>query len=108
MIDILTFPVISVSIVNLNGEKYLDECLKSLEELNYPRNKLEIIVVDNGSTDNSLEMIRENYPHVKIIENSRNMGFAYANNQAAKVAKGEYVAFLNNDTRVDKNWLIEC
>ena len=107
MIDILTFPVISVSIVNLNGEKYLDECLKSLEELNYPRNKLEIIVVDNGSTDNSLEMIRENYPHVKIIENSRNMGFAYANNQAAKVAKGEYVAFLNNDTRVDKNWLIE-
>ena len=107
MVDILTFPVISISIVNLNGEKYLDECLRSLEELNYPHDKLEIIVVDNGSTDNSLETVRKNYPQVKIIENNMNMGFAYANNQAAKAAKGEYVAFLNNDTTVDKNWLIE-
>jgi GT2 family glycosyltransferase len=107
MRDILTFPLVSISIVNLNGEKYLGECLKSLEELNYPEDKLEIIVVDNGSTDNSLETIKNNYPQVKIIKNSRNMGFAHANNQAAKAAKGEYVAFLNNDTKVDKNWLIE-
>ena len=107
MKDIFTFPDISVSIVNLNGEKYLKECLGSLKELNYPQDKLEIIVVDNGSTDSSLDIIKKDYPQVKLIENSKNMGFAYANNQAAKAASGEYIAFLNNDTRVDKNWLIE-
>jgi len=107
MKDILTFPEVSVSIVNLNGERYLKDCLDSLKELNYPKDKLEVIVVDNGSTDKSLNIIRENYPLVKIIENRKNMGFAYANNQAARAAKGEYIAFLNNDTRVDKNWLIE-
>ncbi len=107
MKDILTFPKASVLIVNLNGEKYLKECLNSLKDLNYPQDKLEVIVVDNGSTDRSLVLIKQNYPNVKIIENSRNIGFAYANNQAAKAAEGEYIAFLNNDTRVDKNWLIE-
>jgi GT2 family glycosyltransferase len=107
MRDILTFPDVSVSVVNLNGEGYLKECLGSLMELKYPEDKLEIILVDNGSTDRSLELVRLNYPGVKIIENKVNMGFAAANNQAAKAAKGEYVAFLNNDTRVDKNWLIE-
>ena len=107
MKDILTFPMISVSIVNLNGEKYLKECLDSLKELNYPQDKLEVIVVDNGSTDGSLVLVKQDYRKVKIIENRRNMGFAHANNQAAKAAEGEYVAFLNNDTKVDKNWLIE-
>jgi GT2 family glycosyltransferase len=107
MKDILTFPEISVSIVNLNGEKYLKECLESLNELNYPQDKLEIIIVDNGSTDSSLDIIRSDFPQVKIIENDRNTGFACANNQAAKIARGEYIAFLNNDTKVDKNWLIE-
>jgi len=107
MRDILTFPKISVSIVNLNGEKYLKGCLNSLKELNYPQDKLEVIVVDNGSTDKSLSLVKSNYPQVKIIKNSKNMGFAYANNQAAKAATGEYIAFLNNDTKVDKNWLIE-
>jgi len=107
MKDILTFPGISVSIVNLNGEKYLKECLSSLKELNYPQDKLEVIVVDNGSTDKSLNILKQDYPQVSVIKNSKNMGFAYANNQAAEAAKGEYIAFLNNDTRVDKNWLIE-
>lgn len=107
MRDILTFPDVSISIVNLNGQRYLKECLSSLEKLNYPQDKIEIIVVDNGSTDKSLSIIRDNYPRVKIIENKKNMGFARANNQAAEAAGGEYIAFLNNDTRVDKSWLIE-
>lgn len=107
MRDILTFPEISISIVNLNGEKYLKDCLDSIKKLNYPQDKLEIILVDNGSTDKSLNLVSSGYPQVKIIKNGKNMGFAYANNQAAKAAKGEYVAFLNNDTRVDKDWLLE-
>ncbi|MDD5622945.1 MAG: glycosyltransferase [Actinomycetota bacterium] len=107
MKSILTFPEISVSIVNLNGEKYLKCCLDSLKELNYPQDKLEIILIDNNSTDESLDLVKSGYPYVKIIKNGKNMGFACANNQAAKVAGGEYIAFLNNDTRVDKNWLIE-
>ncbi|MFZ3387221.1 MAG: glycosyltransferase family 2 protein, partial [Candidatus Hydromicrobium sp.] len=107
MKDILTFPEISISIVNLNGEKYLKDCLDSIKKLNYPQDKLEIILVDNGSTDKSLNLVSSGYPQVKIIKNGKNMGFAFANNQAARAAKGEYVAFLNNDTRVDKDWLIE-
>jgi len=107
MKEILTFPEISVSIVNLNGEKYLKECLGSLKELNYPEDKLEIIIVDNGSTDKSIDIIESDFPWVKIIKNDKNTGFSAANNQAAQIARGEYIAFLNNDTKVDKNWLIE-
>ncbi len=107
MKDIYSYPLITVSIVNLNGSNYLKDCLESLKKLNYPAEMLEIIIVDNGSNDDSVKFIRNNYPEAKIIQNSRNLGFAKANNQAAAEAKGEYVAFLNNDTKVDENWLIE-
>ncbi len=101
------YPKITISIVNLNGKDYLGPCLDSIKEIEYPMDKIEIIVVDNGSVDGSVKFVKENYPDIKIIENSKNMGFAYANNQASKNAAGEYVAFLNNDTRVDRNWLVE-
>jgi GT2 family glycosyltransferase len=107
MKDIYSYPKISISIVNLDGKDYLKDCLESIKELEYPASALEIIVVDNGSTDGSVDFLKESYPDVKIIENPSNFGFAKANNQAAEAAAGEYVAFLNNDTRVDKNWLIE-
>jgi GT2 family glycosyltransferase len=84
MKDILAFPEVSISIVNLNGEKYLKECLESIKGLNYPPDKLEVIIVDNGSTDKSLDIVRSVYPESKLIKNSKNMGFAYANDQAAK------------------------
>ena len=107
MRDILTYPQISISIINLNGKDYLGQCLDSIKNLNYPEDKLETIVIDNGSSDDSVNFIKSNYPLVKLISNDKNMGFAFANNQAAKAANGDYIAFLNNDTRVDKNWLIE-
>lgn len=107
MKDILTYPQVSISVVNLNGKDYLGECLDSIKHLNYPSDKIEVIIVDNGSRDGSVEFINSNYPETRVIQNNKNMGFAFANNQAARAAKGEYVAFLNNDTRVDKNWLIE-
>jgi len=75
--------------------------------LNYPQDRIEILMVDNGSTDDSAGFVRKAFPHVKIIQNSKNRGFAEANNQAARQAGGEYIAFLNNDTKVDSQWLIE-
>lgn len=107
MKDILTYPQVSISVVNLNGKVYLGECLDSIKHLNYPSDKIEVIIVDNGSRDGSVEFINSNYPETRVIQNNKNMGFAFANNQAARAAKGEYVAFLNNDTRVDKDWLLE-
>jgi GT2 family glycosyltransferase len=62
---------------------------------------------DNNSVDGSLEFVQENFPWVNILPYDQNYGFAGGNNRAAKVAKGEYVAFLNPDTQVDENWLIE-
>lgn len=107
MNEIFDYPLITISIINLNGQKYLKDCLESINNLNYPQDKIEIIVVDNGSSDDSIEFLKANYSKVKIIKNNKNMGFAYANNQAARVAQGEYIAFLNNDTKVDSKWLIE-
>jgi len=101
------FPNVSIIIVNCNGKDYLKDCLNSINLLDYPKEKVETIVIDNGSTDDSVEFIKGNYSKVKIIENDRNIGFAPAINQGAKAAKGKYVAILNNDTRVDPQWLIE-
>ena len=107
MKDIYSYPLVTISIVNLNGSDYLRDCLDSLKNLSYPKEQIEIIIVDNGSTDDSIEFLNKNYPEARIIRNNSNFGFAKANNQAAAQAKGEYVAFLNNDTKVDKNWLTE-
>jgi len=100
-------PKVSIIVLNYNGKKYLDPCLSSLLKINYPRDKLEVIVVDNGSTDGSVEYIKEKYPWVKLIRLNKNYGYAIANNVGAKFSKGKFLVFLNNDTAVDKNWLIE-
>jgi GT2 family glycosyltransferase len=107
MKGVYSYPLVTSSIVNLNGSDYLRDCLDSLKNLSYPKEQIEIIIVDNGSTDDSIEFLNKNYPEARIIRNNSNFGFAKANNQAAAQAKGEYVAFLNNDTKVDKNWLTE-
>ena len=105
--DSFLYPKVSISIINLDGKDYLNDCLGSIKELNYPQDKIEIIIVDNGSKDDSIKFIEENYPEIKLIKNNSNFGFAKANNQAASIASGSYIAFLNNDTKVDKDWLIE-
>ncbi len=95
----------SVIIPSWNGKDLLADCLKSLEEQTFK--DFEIIVVDNGSTDGTAEMVHG----VKIIENTKNIGFARAINQGVECSKAKYVVFLNNDTQVSKNWLkelVEC
>ena len=95
----------AVVIPNLNGENSIEECINSL----LPQTiKNTIIVVENGSTDNSLAILKKNYPDIEIIENSKNLGFAGGVNQGIKKAidlGAKYVALFNNDALADKNWL---
>ncbi|HUH07489.1 MAG TPA: glycosyltransferase [Egibacteraceae bacterium] len=96
---------VSIIVVNLNGEEFLGECLLSLARLNYPSDSIEIIVVDNGSTDSSVKIIRETAPNATVIRNRDNKGFAPAVNQAVERASGEFLALLNNDAAADPQWI---
>lgn len=90
---------LSIIIVNWNTPKLLTQCLESIYRAE-PRMAFEIIVVDNGSTDDSVNLITELFPDVHLISNHRNLGFAKANNQGMAVAKGRYFLLLNSDTVV--------
>mgnify|MGYP001283104513 FL=1 len=96
-------PLVSVVIPHWNGVEVLSECLESLSETKYPN--MEIIVVDNASTDGSPDWVSLNFPQVKLIENDQNYGYAGGCNRGAKTAEGEYLVFLNNDTIQDHHWL---
>jgi len=97
-------PFVSVLVLNFNGREYLDECLQSLLSQSY--GNFEIIVIDNGSTDGSVDHLKERYKNkIRILSLSSNRGFTGGNNAGIKAAAGEYVALLNNDTEVEKDWL---
>ncbi len=98
-------PLVSIIIVNYNGKTHLEECLSSLEKIDYKN--YEIILVDNNSTDTSVEYVKNTYPSITIIKLNRNYGFAEPNNIGAKNAKGDYLLFLNNDTTVNPNFISE-
>ena len=90
---------LSIIIVNWNTRNLLCQCIDSLTQV-LRKIDTEIFVVDNGSADGSVATVREKFPGVKLIENTVNMGFARANNQAIYQSSGEYLLFLNPDTRV--------
>ena len=98
-------PTVSVVVVNLNGRDLLAPCLTSLVRQTHESDRLEIILIDNASTDGSVEMVRKDFPEVRILVNDSNVGFAPAVNQGAEVANGEYLALLNNDAEADPNWI---
>src|SRR6266545_3221933 len=100
----MAFPSLSVIVLNFNGRAHLEACFRSLVEQQYD-GPIEIIMVDNGSSDGSVELMREQFPQVRLIANAQNMGFAPAVNQAARQATGDYLALLNNDARAAPDWL---
>ncbi|GAB4279001.1 MAG: hypothetical protein Kow0080_31020 [Candidatus Promineifilaceae bacterium] len=100
-------PPVTILILNYNSMRHLPDNLASLAQLNYPPDKIEILLADNASTDDSLSWVQTNYPHVRIIQNGRNLGFAAGNNAGIKAATHEWVAILNPDTRVHPDWLRE-
>jgi len=95
--------LVSVVIPNWNGSHHLPDCLDSLRQQGHK--PLEVILVDNGSTDGSLELARRDYPEVRVIPLSDNRGFAPACNIGLRAAQGEILILLNNDTQVAPDWL---
>lgn len=93
-------PDMSIVLVCWNNKAYLDPCLKSLYGGNL-KSSFDVVVVDNGSTDGSQQMLAVKYPSVKLIQNERNVGLGKASNQGIEATKGRYVLLLNNDTIVN-------
>jgi len=95
---------ISVIIVNYNVRYFIEQCILSIIDASKNLN-IEIIVVDNNSSDNSCQFIQKNYPQIKLISNKINVGFAKANNQGVKIASGKYILILNPDTVIAEDTL---
>jgi GT2 family glycosyltransferase len=98
-------PSVSIVIPNWNGAEHLPDCLDSIEQLDYPPGLVDVLVVDNGSSDGSVGLVESDYSWVHVVTNDRNEGFAAACNTGAQTARSDCVVFLNNDMRVDAGWL---
>ncbi|MEA3344873.1 MAG: glycosyltransferase family 2 protein [Chloroflexota bacterium] len=94
---------VSVIIPNWNGARYLPECLDSLRAQTYPQ--LEVIVVDNGSTDDSVALVKGDYPEVRLLELRENRGLTGGVNAGGEGARGDVLALLNNDALADPGWV---
>lgn len=101
----MTAPLVSVVVVCWNSKQHLPVCLGSLRLQAYP--SVEVIVVDNGSTDGSREYVESEHPGVRVHAIDRNVGYAPANNAGFRVAKGEYLVVLNPDTEVEPDFVSE-
>ncbi len=100
--------LVSVVVLNYKGADDSITCLRSLAELDWPAQRLELICVDNASGDGSLARITAACPHVRVVDSGANLGFAGGCNFGAGLARGEFVAFINNDARPDPRWLAEA
>ncbi len=98
-------PTVSVIVAVFNAEKTIEDCLQSLLKLNYPREKLELILVDNGSTDKTRTLMERHNGAFHIVKEEKR-GPAAARNRGLRKAKGEVIAFTDSDCVVDDNWLL--
>lgn len=97
---------LSVVIVNYNVKYFLEQCLYAVRKAKQHL-PIEVFVVDNNSVDGSMEMLKEKFPEVQLIENKKNVGFSVANNQAMQIAQGEYFLLLNPDTVVQEDTFVK-
>jgi GT2 family glycosyltransferase len=98
-------PLVSVIVLNYNAGELLLNCIGSIKKSTYKN--LEIIVVDNISTDKSQETCKKKYPDIKLVQNNENFGYCEGNNIGIREAKGDYIIILNPDTIVESNWIKE-
>ena len=101
-------PLVSVIVLNYNGRKWLDACCQSLLATRYPN--FRVLLVDNGSTDESVEFVRASFPSIDVIVNETNLGYSGGNNvgiEAALAHGTDYIVLVNPDTRVEPEWLEE-
>lgn len=96
-------PSVAIVILNYNGQKYLEQFLPSVMATNYPN--IEIVVADNGSTDDSLIFLQNHYPSITVLSNSTNEGFAGGYNWALKRVEAQYYVLLNSDVEVTPDWI---
>lgn len=96
-------PLVSVIIPHWNGLEHLPTCLAALQRQTYTAH--EVILVDNGSTDGSQDYVRRHFPGVRLLELGRNLGFTGACNAGYRVARGQFIVLLNNDTEAHPGWL---
>jgi GT2 family glycosyltransferase len=104
-VDNFFYPAVSIITVNYNGIRYLADLFNSISKLDYPKDRIQVIMVDNCSGDSSVDFVKNNYPFVEIISMSQNTGFAGGNNAGFKAATGDYIALINNDCTVGSGWL---
>ncbi|MDI6720604.1 MAG: glycosyltransferase family 2 protein [Methanomicrobiales archaeon] len=95
--------LVSIIIVNWNGLKYIHECISSL--LNQTYNNIEILLVDNASSDESVKYVLDNFPKVRVIQNRENLGFAGGVNIGISHSRGDLIALFNQDAVADQAWL---
>jgi glycosyltransferase involved in cell wall biosynthesis len=102
-VELSKLPKVSVIVSVFNGEKTIFRCLSSIFELDYPG--FEVIVVNDKSTDKTEKIIRDFFPAVRLERANKNMGQALCRNYGVEIAKSEYIAFVDADVIVDKDWL---
>lgn len=98
-------PSVSLVILNLNGRHHLETLLPTVEAQDYPADRLQVIVTDNGSSDGSADYVRRHFPQFDLVALEGNLGFAEGNNRGAAAAKNEWIGFLNNDMRLPPTWI---
>ena len=99
------YPRVTVVIVTYNGSKYIGNLLASLRTQSYPSEKMNIVVVDNGSVDDTVKIVENNYPETTRIALDENLGFAGGADRGLQAAETDYLAFLNQDVVCTANWL---
>ena len=102
----MDWPAVSALVVSYNSKKFVKACVDSLLNQDYPKNKIEVVVADNASTDGSVEFLKETYgDKIKLVVLEKNTGFSGGTNAAYKAAANDYILYFNVDAYAEKDFL---